>query len=222
MELNRLEKAIYENCVLLSEKRKSGAKIFSENVKAELKELGMKNADFFIEFNEFDNTSIKKAGENGLDSISFMFSANLGEPPKTLSKVISGGEMSRFMLALKTQTLKFNDITTFIFDEIDSGISGIIARTVAEKFAKITLRTQIIAISHLPQIAAMSDNQLYIEKTEAKDKTTTSVKKLNENQKISELIRLLGGSEESDAVKSHAKDLITSSNTYKNNLLQCI
>ncbi len=169
----------------------------------------MKSARFEVLFNdkpEIENCKFNTS--NGFDNIEFNFSANLGEPLKNLSMVISGGEMSRFMLAIKAQTSKFNDLSTFIFDEIDAGISGNIAKIVAEKFAKISIHKQIIAISHLPQISAMADNNLLIEKTEDGEKTTTSVKTLTSEQKIDEIIRLVGGDKNSISAKEHAKELL--------------
>lgn len=204
------EKKIYKLYENLSNKRFEFAQIFEKNIICELKELGMKSANFKINFSEKpDFNDCKFNSSNGFDNIEFLFSANLGEPLKNLSMVISGGEMSRFMLSIKAQTSKFNDISTFIFDEIDAGISGNIAKIVAEKFAKISRYTQIIAISHLPQISAMADNNLLIEKTEDVAKTTTSVKTLSFEQKIDEIIRLVGGDKNSLSAKEHAKELLS-------------
>ena len=136
-----------------------------------------------------------------------MFSANKGEPLKPLSKVISGGEMSRFMLAVKTQLKDVNGISTYIFDEIDAGISGYTARTVAEKFVKISNGTQILAVSHLPQVCAASSAQFLIYKQEENGKTFTKVKRLDENSKIDEIVRLTG-SVNSEAARKHAVELI--------------
>ncbi len=205
----QLQKIIYSTYNHLSDKRREFAKIFEDNIVSELHELGMKNANFKIDFNDkIDIDNCKFNSSNGFDNVEFLFSANLGEPLKSLSMVISGGEMSRFMLAIKAQSSKFNDVSTFIFDEIDAGISGNIARVVAEKFAKISCFTQIIAISHLPQISAMADNNLLIEKTEDGTKTTTSVKTLSFEQKVDEIIRLVGGDKESLSAKQHAKELL--------------
>jgi DNA repair protein RecN (Recombination protein N) len=136
-----------------------------------------------------------------------MFSANKGEPLKPLSKVISGGELSRFMLAIKTKLKGINGISTYIFDEIDAGISGFTAKTVAEKFIDISKNTQIIAVSHLPQVCAASDAQFLIYKIEINGKTVTKVKKLTPEEKVNEIIRLTG-SVTSNAAKEHAIELI--------------
>ena len=204
----------------LSAKRKYYAEIFENNIVAELSSLGMKNAQFKILFADtpvFEDCKFNSA--NGFDEIEFMFSANLGEPLKNLAMVISGGEMSRFMLSIKAQTAKFGDVSTYIFDEIDAGISGNVAKVVAEKFAKISLDTQIIAITHLPQVSAMADNNLLIEKYEDIEKTRTSVNKLSKEDKVYEIIRLVGGDKNSQTAYEHAKDVIEGAMQYKKSLL---
>lgn len=152
---------------------------------------------------------------NGLDSICFLFSANAGEPLKPLGKIISGGEMSRFMLAIKTQLSDVNEISTYIFDEIDAGISGKTAKVVAEKFARIAKNTQIIAVSHLAQIAAMSDREFLIEKREEAGKTHTHVRALEEKEKSKEIVRLLGGEDGEEFALKHAEELIRQAKEYK-------
>ncbi len=214
-----IEDKLYIEYTRLSNERKVVADKFSKAVTKELLELGMPKASFSIDFSknpDIETCSFDSA--NGFDKIEFMFSANLGEPLKPLSNVISGGEMSRFMLSVKAQTAKYNEIGTFIFDEIDAGISGLIAKAVAEKFAKISLSNQIIAISHLPQISAMADNNLLIEKFEGESKTITSVKKLDGENKINEIIRLIGGEKGSESAKIHAKELIDGAIKFKYNL----
>ena len=214
-----LSKEIYALYQQLSNERKNSAKIFENNIRAELVELAMKKSNFEISFSElpkFDDC--KFASANGIDEIEFLFSANLGEPLKNLSMVISGGEMSRFMLSIKAQTAKYNDVSTFIFDEIDAGISGNVAIIVAEKFAKIAKSTQIIAITHLPQISAMADNNLLIEKNEDGEKTLTSVSSLTKEQKINEIVRLVGGEKDNQTAVELAIDLIENAQLYKNSL----
>lgn len=211
------QKELYALYTELSEKRRKSAQIFAGNVLTELKELGMNKARFYVEFSEipsFDNCKFDSA--NGFDVIRFMFSANSGEPVKPLSDVISGGEMSRFMLSVKAQTAKYNEISTFIFDEIDAGISGAIAWIVAEKLVKISRSVQVIAVSHLPQIVSFADNNVLIVKTESDDKTTTVVKTLDNNGKISEIVRLSGGATDNLSAVEHAKTLIEKAEQFKN------
>lgn len=218
-EKNKLENALYVNYSELHCLRKNFSKIFSKNVLDELTGLGMPNASFEVIFQDFPpREECKFNSSNGIDVLEFNFSANLGEPLKPLSNVISGGEMSRFMLAVKTQTAKFNDIATFIFDEIDAGISGNVARVVAEKFAKISKTVQIIAISHLPQISSMADNNLLITKKESCEKTVTEVTTLNFNDKVKEITRLIGGDLNSISAKAHAEELISSADEFKSKL----
>ena len=215
----QLEDIIYKDYCTLHELRKKSARNFSDNVLNELQELGMSKAKFEIEFESVPQKEVCNfSSANGFDNIEFCFSANLGEPLKPLSSVISGGEMSRFMLSIKAQTAKYNDISTFIFDEIDTGISGLVAKVVAEKFAKISRSVQVIAITHLPQISAMADNNLLISKIETDEKTITNVKQLSSNEKILEITRLIGGEVNSETAKLHSEELIKSATNYKNNL----
>jgi len=215
-----MQKEMFENYNKLSLIRKEVAQNLQKNVLSELKELGMSKANFVVSFLNSPNfDECKFDSSNGFDCVEFMFSANFGEPLKPLSMVISGGEMSRFMLAIKAQTAKYNDISTFIFDEIDAGISGNIAKVVAEKFAKISLSTQLIAITHLPQISAMADNNLLIEKQELEEKTVTTVKKLTDNDKVFEIVRLVGGDKNSQASIDHSNEIINVANVFKKSLI---
>ncbi len=213
---NNLENVLYKDYCDLSVLRRAGAETFTKNVLNELTELGMSKATFSVQFNEVvSQDECEFNSSNGFDRTEFMFSANLGEPLKSLSSVISGGEMSRFMLAIKAQTAKYNDISTFIFDEIDAGISGAVAKVVGEKFVKIAKDVQIIAISHLPQISVMADNNLLIVKKEDAQKTYTTVSSLSANDKVNEIIRLVGGDVNSESAKNHAIDLIESAEKFK-------
>ena len=214
-ELKKLEEKIaeidgkiYEICLKMTELRKLNCKDFCGDVEEQLKSLNIPNAKFFVNFAEYDSETIKVNG-NGADKICFMFSANKGEPPKPLNKVISGGEMSRFMLAVKTRLKGINGISTYIFDEIDSGISGITARTVAEKFIAISNDTQIIAVSHLPQVCAAASAQFLISKSDKNgEKTVTSIKRLSKTERVEEIIRLTG-SVATDAAREHAEELLS-------------
>ena len=209
---------IYKICGQMTNLRKKHGEDFCQRVTEELKTLNIQHAQFSISFNEYTKQDADKATRDGLDSVSFLFSANAGEPMKPLGKIISGGEMSRFMLAVKTQLSNVNEISTYIFDEIDAGISGKTAKVVAEKLAKIAKNTQILAVSHLAQIAVMSDNQFLIKKTENEEKTLTNVYTLDEQGRLQEIVRLLGGESTDDFAVSHAKELLKQAQTYKNTL----
>ncbi len=212
-EIEQKNREIYSLCRELSKLRKECSTKFAKSVVAELKTLNIVDAAFSVEFVDYSLETADLNSFDGSDRIRFMFSANRGEPLKPLNKVISGGEMSRFMLSVKTLLKDVNGISTYIFDEIDSGISGITANTVARKFIAISKNTQILAVSHLPQVCAASDAQFLIFKTEENGKTFTQVKRLDEDSKIKELVRLTGGVESEAAIK-HAKELI---NELKNN-----
>lgn len=205
--------AIYNNITLV---RQASAKEFSQKVLNQLTSLGMKDASFSVNFEEVEPISDAPYSENGNDVIEFAFSANLGEPEKPLSKIISGGEMSRFMLALKAIICEYQEISTYIFDEIDVGISGKTAETVAEKFADISKTIQVIAISHLPQICAFSDVSFAIEKISENGKTHTKINKLSNDRKVSEIVRIIGGNDASEVAVMHAKEMISTANAYKN------
>ncbi len=210
-ELEKIDKEIYIACCKLTEIRKKVSAGFCKAVTEELKTLNISDAKFEVIFSEYNESSANLNSADGSDKVCFMFSANKGEPLKPLSKVISGGEMSRFMLAVKTQLKDVNGISTYIFDEIDAGISGYTARAVAEKFIKISKNTQILAVSHLPQVCAASSAQFLIYKEEANGKTFTKIKRLDEESKIDEIIRLTG-SVNSEAARKHAIELINGFN----------
>lgn len=217
-EKNKNEKKIYAICQEITKLRKQHGQAFCKRVTDELKTLNIAHAQFAIEFGEYTKEDVTKANTNGLDNVCFLFSANAGEPMKPLGKIISGGEMSRFMLAVKTQLTDVNEISTYIFDEIDAGISGITAKVVGEKLARIAKNTQIIAVSHLAQIAVMSDNEFLIEKHEEAEKTLTCVHALNEEAKLKEIVRLLGGNEEEGFAFKHAEELLKQAKEYKNSI----
>ncbi len=196
---------IYES---MHDLRQSSALEFSEKVEGELSTLGMKSAKFEVSV-EYSN---KGLSSNGNSEVEFLFSANKGEPLKNMSKIISGGEMSRFMLALKI--VATDNGGTYVFDEIDAGISGEVAKIVAQKFVKLSKKVQIITISHLPQIVSYADNNYLIKKTENGDKTNTSVCLLDSEGKINEIIRLTGGGDENVA-RLNAISSINVANDYK-------
>ena len=214
--LDKNTEKIYGICTAMTKLRRAAAEKLCGGVVEELRTLNIKTAQFCAKFKEYGPEDAARAGENGLDEMSFQFSANAGEPLKPLSKVISGGEMSRLMLAIKTRMSDVNRISTYIFDEIDAGISGATAKTVAEKFADISKTKQIIAVSHLAQIAAMADENFLISKHETKDgKTMTEILPLDEAGKDAEIVRLLGGEQGSGAALSLAHELKENCAAYK-------
>ncbi len=217
-EQNRiLSEKIYSVCTKLSDERKKAAREFTKRVTDELKTLNISSARFEMQFDGFTQESTAAVGTNGADKIRFLFSANAGEPVKELSKIISGGEMSRFMLAIKAQLSSLGDIGTYLFDEIDAGIGGKTARVMAEKFAKISKTIQIIAVTHSAQIAAFADSQFLIEKTEANESTKTEIKKI-ENEELTREISRLSGGEESEYSLKHAEEMLQNARIYKKSL----
>ena len=212
-EREKTLKKIYASCQNLTRMRQAAATDFSARVVEELRTLNMSQPQFSIAFSGYTEEDAESATQNGLDTLTFLFSANAGEPVKPLGKIISGGEMSRFMLAIKTQLSGINGISTYIFDEIDAGISGKTAKVVGEK-----LGTQIIAVSHLAQIACMSDSQYLIEKVETNGKTLTNVIPLTDEMKLQEIVRLLGGDVDNAFAYHHAHELVKQANDFKDGL----
>ena len=218
-EKEKKEKKIYEVCKKITKIRKEQGALFCDRVTKELQTLNIASAQFTIDFGEYTFDDVSRANSSGLDNVCFMFSANAGEPMKPLGKIISGGEMSRFMLAIKTCLSATNEIGTYVFDEIDAGISGKTAKVVGEKLAKIAKNTQIIAVSHLAQIAVMSDDEFLIEKQEMDGKTLTSVTALTVEGKVQEVVRLLGGDGGDEYAYKHAEELLSQAAEYKNSLI---
>ena len=192
----------------LSEYRKKVAKSLTKEIQHQLSELGMKNAKFDVSFEE------KSISSDGIDIVEFMISANIGEPLKPLAKVISGGEMSRFMLAMKVILADIDSIYTMVFDEIDTGISGVIAQVVANKMYQISKNRQVIAVTHLPQLTSIADCHYLIEKSVKNDKTVTNIHLLDLDGSIKEIARLIGGQNSSYGML-HAKEMKEQADNYK-------
>jgi DNA repair protein RecN (Recombination protein N) len=194
----------------VSEVRHQQAALLGKQIEDVLYDLGMINAVFNVSVTDADQLN-----ERGKDKVEFLISANLGEEPKPISKIASGGEMSRVMLALKVILADVDNIGTFIFDEIDTGISGRTAQRVAEKMAKVAASHQILCITHLPQIAAMADHHYLIDKVSADDGTTTIVTRLEDGEIEQELARLIGGAKITDATLNAARDMKNMANKFK-------
>lgn len=203
-DLLSLQKDLTVEAKELSNVRQKFAVKLTKLIHKELKELYMEKTVFEVmftsDYNHFSAT--------GSDKIEFYISTNPGEPLKALSKVASGGELSRIMLALKNIFSKHQGVTSIIFDEVDTGVSGRVAQAIAEKIHKISIDSQVLCISHLPQVAAMADTHLYIAKNTRDGRTKTAVKRLNDTEKISEIARMISGVEMTELTMEHAKELL--------------
>lgn len=196
------EKLLREKAVLLSKERQEDAKVLAKQIQGEMQEMGFLDTKFEFHFQEK-----KEPTEKGLDEVEAYVSLNPGEPLRPLREVGSGGELSRIMLSIKTVLADTEGVSTLIFDEIDSGISGRTAEKVGEKLQKIAKNHQVILITHLPQIAAKADHHFLIEKTVEEGATHTRIHPLEEKESIEELARLLGGDEISEASLENAREL---------------
>lgn len=210
-------KELYNVCVKIHNTRIKVAKEIEAKVEKELATLGMKNTKFTIMFNQLPDIENAQFTTSGFDTIEFMFSANAGEQQRSLVKTISGGELSRFMLAIKNVFASCEDTNLLIFDEIDSGVSGEVGYLVGQKLAILSKTYQIICITHLPQVTALADNYIYISKQVEGEHTKSVASYLTTEQLASYLVTLFG-SKESTAGLEHAKELITSARKFKENL----
>lgn len=188
-ELSEVEKNMNNIAIRISEKRISGAKKLSENINKELEDLEMRNAKINVKVEYQENEFFK----TGKDKVKFYITTNLGEEEQELSKIASGGEMSRTMLAIKKVLADSDMIPILVFDEIDTGISGKAANSVATKLKAISEKHQIMCISHLPNIAAMADYNYFISKKVKEERTKTQIKMLKENEVIEEIARISSG-----------------------------
>ena len=204
------EKLLREKALLLSKERQEDAKVLAKQIQGEMQEMGFLDTKFEFHFQEK-----KEPTEKGLDEVEAYVSLNPGEPLRPLREVGSGGELSRIMLSIKTVLADTDGVSTLIFDEIDTGISGRTAEKVGEKLQKIAKNHQVILITHLPQIAAKADHHFLIEKTVEDGATHTGIHPLEEKESIEELARLLGGDELSEASLENARELKAKSKAKK-------
>lgn len=187
----------------LSQERRRVARELRDHIVSEIQNLQMKDANLEISFKPLDEPTIE-----GIDFVEFLISPNRGEPLKSLNKIASGGELSRIMLALKSIFVKSRGQTAILFDEVDSGVSGQAAQKMAEKMRDIAQYIQVICISHLPQVASMSDHHLLISKASNADRTTTQVKELKDENKIDEIARMISGASVTELTRENAKEMI--------------
>ncbi|MDR1263559.1 MAG: DNA repair protein RecN [Oscillospiraceae bacterium] len=209
-ELGKRERDYLELASKVSAARRALSQSFSERMTAELAQLGMERARFEVGFEPDANAGYR---EDGVDRAQFCISANAGEPLKPLSGVASGGELSRIMLAIKSIAADHSGVPVVIFDEIDTGISGRMAQAVAEKMAAIARHCQVICVTHLPQIAAMSDGAYRVAKVtdtvDGEERTRSTLERLDETERVAELARMLGGADpESEKSRRYAKTMI--------------
>ena len=200
-ELARLQETAHALCEQLSVLRRDGAQRFADAVQAALRTLAMERAQFVVEVRP------KPMDATGTDNIEFLFSANPGEPPRPLSKIASGGEMSRVMLALKTALADAAPVPTLVFDEIDAGLGGRTAHAVGEQIAQLAQHCQILCITHLPQIACRASRHLLIEKYTDGAATRASVQPLAGEARVQEIARMLAGAPSETALQ-HARELL--------------
>ena len=208
-ETQRLFKEALAEAGKLSKIRKKYASVLKDKTIKALTDLNFLSVQFDVAITETE------LSEKGVDSVSFLISTNPGEPLRPLSEIASGGELSRIMLALKSVMADTDDIPTLIFDEIDTGISGRTAQKVSEKMAEIAGKRQVIAITHLAQIAAMADNHFLIEKNVKDGRTSTGIRKLSESEETGELARILGGASITESVKESAAEMKKLANEWK-------
>jgi DNA repair protein RecN (Recombination protein N) len=190
--------------------RQAAAKSLVKDIHDELKDLYLEKATFSVQFQsstlqEGDEVELHK---NGIDQVSFLISTNPGEPLKQLAKVASGGELSRIMLALKKIFAKHQGVTSVIFDEVDTGVSGRVAQAIAEKIYLISQESQVLCITHLPQVAAMADTHKLIEKQTSDERTTTHVIELKPESQINELARMVTGTKLTETALDHAREML--------------
>ena len=202
-DFEKQENHMLKLCEALSVERKKAAVILENRIREELLDLNFLHVEFKIDVRQLEHF-----GASGFDEVEFLISTNPGSiAPRPLGDVASGGELSRIMLAIKTVLADTDDIPTLIFDEIDTGISGRTAQMVSERLSYIAEKHQVLCITHLPQIASMADTHFEIKKTVENGKTITRIHKLNEEEQIEELARLLGGAEITDAVRENAREM---------------
>ena len=201
-KLQKAEKQAWQAALALRENRKAASIVLSQRILTELTQLDMPRVQFSCEFTELELTSI------GADAVAFYMSANAGEALKPMSKVASGGELARIMLAMKNVLAEQDHVNTLIFDEVDTGVSGRAAQKVAEKLKSVAQHKQVLCVTHLPQLAAMGDTHLLIAKTERGGRTYTTVTPLDLEGRKRELARIIGGANITETTLKSAEEML--------------
>jgi len=213
IELNSCLNEAIKFADVLSEKRKASAKILQKSVEDELLQLNMKGVKFTVEFGEV--TGEYNLNATGKNEVWYLLSANAGETPGRINRIASGGELARIMLALKNVLSGKSDTASMVFDEIDTGVSGVAAQRVGEKLAKLAKNRQVLCVTHLPQIAVMADTHFSISKSVRDGRTYTHVDELNFEGRKQELARLSGGENITPTALSNAEEQLTAAEEFK-------
>ncbi|AEV95325.1 DNA repair protein RecN [Pediococcus claussenii] len=203
-QVEELEAKTQKLGIRLSKIRKKSALSLEKRVQEQLNELYMNNTIFKVQFTERKSPEL-----SGLDDVEFFIQPNPGEQLRPLVKIASGGELSRIMLALKTIFAQNDGVTSIIFDEVDTGVSGRVAQAIADKIHEIANHSQVLCITHLPQVAAKADQQLHVAKEVKNDRTTTTLTVLNDEGRVQEIARMLAGNEITKLSVAHARELLT-------------
>lgn len=207
--LSKAEKEARQAAQALSDARKAAAEQLTSQILAELQQLDMGKIRFAVDFAE------KPLDSDGMDTVRFLMSANVGEELRPIHKIASGGELARIMLAMKNVLSEQDHVGTMVFDEVDTGVSGRAAQKVAEKMARISRRKQVLCVTHLPQLAAMADTHFSVEKGERGGRTYTEVRRLDREQRRRELALLTGGSHVSQTMLDGAEELLVQAEKFR-------
>lgn len=207
--LSKAEKEARQAAQALSDARKAAAEQLTAQILTELQQLDMGKIRFAVDFAE------KPLDSDGMDTVRFLMSANVGEELRPIHKIASGGELARTMLAMKNVLSEQDHVGTMVFDEVDTGVSGRAAQKVAEKMARISRRKQVLCVTHLPQLAAMADTHFSVEKGERGGRTYTEVRRLDREQRRRELARLTGGSHVSQTMLDGAEELLVQAEKFR-------
>ena len=222
-KLKEIEQLIVKEATILSDMRRNLANRLTTAIHQELKELYMEKTKFEVMIKKKEGTIDDplvegvpvKMTQDGYDNVEFYISTNPGEPLKPLSKVASGGELSRIILALKSIFSKHQGVASVIFDEVDTGVSGRVAQAIAEKIYRVSVNSQVLCITHLPQVASMADSHLFIRKQIVNERTVTSVTVLSQDEKVTEIARMISGVEITDLTTEHARELLSQAHRFK-------
>jgi len=202
-KLVKAEKEAWEAAYALRDNRKMASEELARRILTELAQLDMPRVQFSCEFTELELTA------NGADAVAFYMSANAGEALKPMSKVASGGELARIMLAMKNVLAEQDRVSTLVFDEVDTGVSGRAAQKVAEKLRSVARNKQVLCVTHLPQIAALGDTHMLIAKSERDGRTFTSVTPLDIEGRKQELARIIGGASITENTLKSAEEMLS-------------